>query len=50
MMIANGTAKNIIQIYYYDENEVFLASQDVHIPANQVKSLTINDEFWQNVI
>ena len=50
MMIANGTAKNIIQIYYYDENEVFLASQDVFIPANQVKSLTINDEFWQNVI
>ena len=50
LMIANGTAKNIIQIYYYDENEVFLASQDVHIPANQVKSLVINDEFWQNII
>ena len=50
LMIANATAKNIIQIYYYDENEVFLASQDVHIPANQVKSLVINDEFWQNVI
>ena len=50
LMIANGTAKNIIQIYYYDENEVFLALQDVHIPANQVKSLVINDEFWQNVI
>lgn len=50
MMIANGTAKNILQIYYYDENEVFLASQDVFIPANQVKSLVINDEFWQNVI
>ena len=50
MMIANATAKNIIQIYYYDENEVFLASQDVFIPANQVKSLVINDEFWQNVI
>ena len=50
MMIANGTAKNIIQIYYYDENEMFLASQDVHIPANQVKSLVINDEFWQNII
>lgn len=50
MMIANGTAKNIIQIYYCDENEVFLASQDVFIPANQVKSLVINDEFWQNII
>ena len=50
MMIANGTTKNIVQIYYYDENEVFLASQDIFIPANQVKSLVINDEFWQNVI
>lgn len=50
MMIANGTAKNIVAIYYYDENEMFLASQDVHIPANQVKSLVINDEFWQNII
>lgn len=50
MMIANGTAKNIIQIYYYDENETFLASQDIFIPANQVKSLVINDEFWQNII
>lgn len=50
LMIANGTAKNIVAIYYYDENEVFLASQDVQIPANQVKSLVINDEFWQNII
>lgn len=50
MMIANGTTKNISAIYYYDENEVFLASQDVQIPANQVKSLVINDEFWQNII
>ena len=49
-MIANGTTKNIIQIYYYDENEVFLASQDIFISANQVKSLVINDEFWQNII
>lgn len=46
ILIANATLKSILEIYYYDENENFLASQKVNIPPFQIKILTFNDEFW----